>query len=315
MFNALASALAFFYEIWPSYGMSIILFTIAIMVLLTPLSIKSTRSMIRMQRLQPEMKKLQTKYKDDREALNREMMAFYSANNINPFSSCLPMLIQLPVFIVLFRVLRGLTHTDANGQFDPKYLSPSSSMYQALKGSTQMMSFGMDLSKSAIHELKTDGLVTALPYFVLVALVAGTQWYQQRQISGRQGAVATNPQQQMMTKILPFIIVPFALEFPAALVLYYVTSNLVRVGQQALLTREPGRAAIVIPPPGGTGAEAKPKPVRPKSSQAHGTRPNRGPSRPSSQNRPPGTNGGRPLADLPTQHPELSTSQRKRKRK
>src|ERR1700750_134591 len=153
MFNALASALAFFYEVWPSYGMSIILFTIAIMIVLTPLSIKSTRSMIRMQRLQPEMKKLQVKYKDDREALNREMMAFYSANNINPFSSCLPMLLQLPVFIVLFKVLRGLTHTDANGQFDPKYLSPSSSMYQALKGSTQMMSFGMDLSKSALSEL------------------------------------------------------------------------------------------------------------------------------------------------------------------
>ena len=108
MFDALAGALAFFYTLWPSYGGSIFLFTVAIMLVLTPLSIKSTRSMIRMQRVQPELKKLQTKYKDDREALNREMMAFYSANNINPFSSCLPLLLQMPVFIVLFRVLRDM---------------------------------------------------------------------------------------------------------------------------------------------------------------------------------------------------------------
>jgi YidC/Oxa1 family membrane protein insertase len=107
MFDALAGFLAFFYKYWPSYGGAIFLFTVAIMLVLTPLSIKSTRSMIRMQRVQPELKKLQTKYKDDREALNREMMAFYSANNINPFSSCLPLLLQMPVFIVLFRVLRG----------------------------------------------------------------------------------------------------------------------------------------------------------------------------------------------------------------
>src|SRR3954452_1752054 len=101
--------LAFFYDLWPSYGMAIVLFTLAIMLVLTPLSIKSTRSMIAMQRLQPEMKRLQQKYKNDRETLNKEMMAFYQANNINPFSSCLPLLLQMPVFIVLYRVLRGLS--------------------------------------------------------------------------------------------------------------------------------------------------------------------------------------------------------------
>src|ERR1700712_2704003 len=140
MFDALASILAFFYNIWPSFGGSIFLFTVAIMLVLTPLSIKSTRSMIRMQRVQPELKKLQTKYKDDREALNREMMAFYSANQINPFSSCLPLLLQMPVFIVLFRVLHGLTRTDSTGHFNPKYLDKDSSLAIALRGSTRMMS-------------------------------------------------------------------------------------------------------------------------------------------------------------------------------
>ncbi|MGD9797017.1 MAG: YidC/Oxa1 family membrane protein insertase [Acidimicrobiia bacterium] len=252
MFDALAGALAFFYDVWPSYGGAIFLFTIAIMVALSPLSIKSTRSMIRMQRVQPELKKLQTMYKDDRETLNREMMAFYQANNINPFSSCLPLLLQMPVFFVLFQVLQGLTKKDDTGHFDPRYLSEDSALASALRASTKMMSFGMDLSKSALTELKDEGLVTALPFFVLVVLVAGTQWYQQRQISGRRGAVAINPQQQMMTKILPFIIVPFALSFPAGLVVYYVTSNLVRVGQQALVTQLENRSSapdIVIPPP------------------------------------------------------------------
>ena len=97
MFDFLAKAIAFFYDLWPSYGMAIVLFTIAIYLVLTPLTIKSTRSMIAMQRVQPELKKLQVQYKDDKEGLQREMMAFYQANNINPFSSCLPLLLQMPV--------------------------------------------------------------------------------------------------------------------------------------------------------------------------------------------------------------------------
>jgi YidC/Oxa1 family membrane protein insertase len=109
MFDFLARTIAFFYDLWPSYGMAIVLFTIAIYLVLTPLTIKSTRSMIAMQRVQPELKKLQTQYKDDKETLQREMMAFYQANNINPFSSCLPLLLQMPIFFVLFQVLNGLT--------------------------------------------------------------------------------------------------------------------------------------------------------------------------------------------------------------
>ena len=139
MFDFLAKALAFFYGVWPSYGGAIVLFTLAIMAVLSPLSIKSARSMIRMQRVQPELKKLQTKYKDDREALNREMMAFYSANNINPFSSCLPLLLQMPVFIVLFRVLRGLTRTDSTGHFNPKYLDKTSSLAIASRSSRKVL--------------------------------------------------------------------------------------------------------------------------------------------------------------------------------
>jgi YidC/Oxa1 family membrane protein insertase len=264
MFDALAKALAFFYTLWPSYGGSILLFTLAIMLVLTPLSIKSTRSMIKMQRVQPELKRLQAQYKGDREALNREMMAFYQANNINPFSSCLPMLLQMPVFIVLYRVLHGLTQKGKGNFFNPRYLNHNSDLYKALSHSTKMMSFGIDLSKSALTELNAGGLIKALPFFVMIALVAATAWYQQRQIAGRNPNAAMNPQQQMVGKIVPFIFVPITLSIPAGVVIYFVVSNLVRVGQQGLVTKlefgEGGSQTEIIkptpstPPPKSSGA-------------------------------------------------------------
>jgi YidC/Oxa1 family membrane protein insertase len=238
MFDFLAGVIAFFYDLWPSYGMAIVLFTLAIMLVLTPLSIKSTRSMIAMQRVQPELKKLQTKYKDDKEALQREMMAFYQANNINPFSSCLPLLLQMPVFFVLFRVLRGLTgKTDSDGHFVPSYLHKDSDLYQALRHTRQMVSWGMDLSHSASKALANEGVVKAMPFLILVGLVVLTSWFQQRQIQGRNPSAAANPQQQMIAKVMPFIFVPISFGLPAGVVIYFVVSNAVRIGQQAIVTR------------------------------------------------------------------------------
>lgn len=271
MFDALAKALAFFYDLWPSYGGAILLLTLVIMLVLSPLSIKSTRSMIKMQRIQPELKRLQAQYKGDREALNREMMAFYQANNINPFSSCLPMLLQMPVFIVLYRVLSGLTRKSGS-TFDPKYLDRDSSLYKALNGATKMMSWGIDLSRSALTELKDSGVVKALPFFVLIALVAATAWYQQRQIAGRNPNAAANPQQQMIGKLMPFIFVPITLSIPAGVVIYFVVSNLVRVGQQALVTRlefgEGGRSSTIVSP---TPASPPPKPPGAKGTSGRTT--------------------------------------------
>jgi YidC/Oxa1 family membrane protein insertase len=265
VFQFLADALAFFYDIWPSYAGAIVLFTLAIMLVLSPLAIKSTRSMIRMQRLQPEMKKLQAKYKDDREALNREMMAFYKANNVNPFSSCLPLLLQMPVFIVLYRVLHGLTQTGSDGTFDPKYLDHGSSLYQDLSATDKMMSWGMDLSKSAVQELQDRGVLVAIPYILLVGIVVVTSFVQQRQIQGRNPNAAANPQQQMIGRILPFIFIPISISLPAGVVVYFAVSNLVRVGQQALVTKLEfsGKDDDGKHPPKVREAEATPKEPRP----------------------------------------------------
>lgn len=271
MFDFLAGAIAFFYQLWPSYGMAIVLFTLAIYLVLTPLTVKSTRSMIAMQRVQPELKKLQTKYKDDKETLQKEMMAFYQANNINPFSSCLPLLLQMPIFIVLFRVLRGLTKVGDDKTFNPSYLDHQSALYQALDKSKQMVSWGIDLAHSASKTLSDDGIVKALPFLVLVGLVVLTSWFQQRQIAGRNPNAAANPQQQMIGKIMPFIFVPISFGLPAGVVLYFVTSNLVRVGQQALVTKlEFGKNRDLGPGTSENGAKPKdsPPPAKPAAAVA-----------------------------------------------
>src|SRR5947199_8408620 len=124
-FAPLAEALAFFYQLVPNYGIAIAMLTLAVMIVLTPLTLKGTRSMMVLQALQPEMKKIQAQYKDDRQKLNEELLKFYKENNINPLGGCLPLLIQLPVFIILYNVLRGLTRNtvvvaDGRQVFDPK---------------------------------------------------------------------------------------------------------------------------------------------------------------------------------------------------
>ena len=108
-FELVAGLLGWLYALTNSYGLAIILLTVFVMLLITPLNLKSTRSMLEMQRLQPELRRIQTQYKDDRERQQQEMMAFYKEHNINPLGGCLPMLLQAPIFLILYRVLRGIT--------------------------------------------------------------------------------------------------------------------------------------------------------------------------------------------------------------
>src|ERR1043166_8421929 len=130
MFHAIAkpmaSLLAFFYQLIPNYGVAIVLLTVVVMIVLTPFTVKSTRSMLAMQRLQPEMKRLQQQHKNDRQALNEAMMAFYKEHNVNPLSGCLPLLLQMPVFFGLYEAIRGLTHNP------PRDLSHSTTLFKAL---------------------------------------------------------------------------------------------------------------------------------------------------------------------------------------
>ena len=118
LFELFGLILAGLYAIWPNYGFAITGLTVIIMLALTPITVKSTKSMLAMQRLQPEMKKLQAKYKgpENREDLNREMMRLYKENGTSPFGACLPSLLQMPFLIVLYTLIRGLSTTVSRGQ-------------------------------------------------------------------------------------------------------------------------------------------------------------------------------------------------------
>src|SRR3954469_20227909 len=236
-FAPFANLLAFFYNFWPSYGGAIALLTLTVMVVLTPLTLKGTRSMMTLQALQPEMKKIQAQYKDDRQKLNEELLKFYKENNINPLGGCLPLLVQLPVFIILYQVLRGLTNVGANGNFDPKYISHSSKLYKDLSQTNEMISWGMALSKSVTKVMSESGFLHALPIMIMIILVAATSLLQQKQISGRNPAAASNPQQQMLMKLGPIMLTFISIVYPAGLVVYLLISNVYRVGQQALISR------------------------------------------------------------------------------
>ncbi len=227
LYNALGAVLAFFYAIVPNEGVAIILLTITVMLVLFPLTAKSARSMLAMQRLQPEIKKLQAKHKGDRQKLNEEMMKLYQENKVNPLGGCLPLLVQFPVFISLFHVLRSTAATVPTG----------SQLYKDILAAkpSGLTFLGMDLSLKATDS--HSSLWVALPYYILVGAVFLTGFLQSRQ-SQRNTPPGANPQMQMITKVLPIAFGAFSLFFPAGLVLYFLVSNLWRLGQQELIMRK-----------------------------------------------------------------------------
>ncbi len=239
----LAAVLAFFYDLVPNYGIAIVLLTIAMMIVLTPLTIKQTRSMLVMQKLQPQLKRLQETHKNDRQALNEAVMALYKEHNASPLGGCLPMLLPLPVFFALLKVLEGLSRT-IRGQSVPKYLHTGSKMFtDIVHAHGKLDAFGMDLAKSASNAGGT--FAHKSPYFVLLLLMIGTQYYQQRQLTSRNPQAAQQPGQAMM-KFLPLFFGLISIRFPAGVVIYWTVSNMVRIFQQwAMYRYDPKVKALV----------------------------------------------------------------------
>ncbi|MGH9307599.1 MAG: membrane protein insertase YidC [Acidimicrobiales bacterium] len=244
----MAGLLAYFYQLVPNYAMAITLLTLAVMLVLAPLTVKSTRSMLAMQRLQPEMKKLQAKYKGDRQKLNEEMMAFYKEHAISPLGGCLPMILQLPVFFIMYDVIQGLTHV-VNGHPSPRYIGHSTLLYHHLvAGGGQMQSLGIDLAKSitSVH----GGLARTLPFIGLVALAVILQYVQMRQMNGRNPQANANPQAAMLQKIMPIVFVFIYISIPAGVNIYFVISSLFRIGQQELMYRFDPKVNVAVQPGG-----------------------------------------------------------------
>jgi YidC/Oxa1 family membrane protein insertase len=262
--------LAGLYAIWPNYGFAIAGLTIIIMLALTPITVKSTRSMIAMQRLQPELKKLQAKYKgpENRELLNQEMMKLYKENGTSPFGACLPPLLQMPFLIVLYSLIRDLSKTTATNS---EYLPSGSQMHQALVASHGHMPwwFGMDLSTSP---LSGHGFPGILPYLGLIAIAVFLQYYQMKQMNSRNPqAAAANPQMQTMQKIFPIAFGAIYLKVPAGATIYMVVSSAMRILTQEVMFRSGMVTAVVAEREIGSAKdekkeekkELKPPPTKP----------------------------------------------------
>ena len=217
LYSGLGNLIAFFYGVIPSYGFAIVMLTIAVRTILIPLTAKQVKSQRAMQLLQPELKKLQAKYKGDRQKLNEEMMNLYKSHKANPLAGCLPLILQMPLFIVLYRLIIDLS------KIPPKHIPLDSELYRALVASQgKLESFGMDLAEKPQTVL---GLL-------LVAAVVGTGYIQQKQMTARMPKDSINPQMQMVTKIFPVFFGLISLSVPAGVVVYFVVSNLWQMGQQ-----------------------------------------------------------------------------------
>lgn len=237
LYSAISWLLAFYYSLIPNYAVAISLLTLTVMVVIVPLTLKGTRSMIVMQQHQPQLNKIKAQHKNDRVAQQQAMTAYMRENGLSPLGGCLPMIIPFPIFLVLYEVVRGLTNIGPNHQPSPKYIGHTTLLYENLvHAGGKMVSFGIDLARSPTSA--HGGFVAALPYWVMVLIAIALQYLQFRQMSSRNPqAAGGNPQVQQMQKFMPLIFGVIYIEFPAAVNVYFIVSTIFRIGQQSLMYR------------------------------------------------------------------------------
>jgi YidC/Oxa1 family membrane protein insertase len=195
----------------PSYGLAIILMTIAIKMLLYPLTVKQVKSMKAMQDIQPKMKALQEKYKDNKEKLSKEMAELYKTAGVNPVAGCLPLIVQMPILIAIFYAIREYEYVGDTG-----FLWLHSLTF-------------VDPTKEASFTNPSD------PFYILPILSALTTYIQQKQTT----ADVSNAQNKMMMVFMPIFIGYITITFPAGLGIYWVVGNLVQIAQQWWMYRKP----------------------------------------------------------------------------
>jgi YidC/Oxa1 family membrane protein insertase len=258
---AVAWALARIYGIIPNYAVAIAILTVIIMALLTPLTVKSTRSMVAMQKLQPELKRLQQKYKgpEHRTELNEEMMRLYREEGVNPATGCITGLLQAPFLFILYSVIRGLSQTllAVNGKVNcgsyvpklsssfnglvscPRNIPSSSKMFFDITNAHPagaMLAWGMNL---ALKPFSHHGSIwAAIPFYGLVIVAVGVQYFQMSQLNRRnQNKSQMSSQMLMFQRITPILFAYIYFIVPAAAVVYMVFSSLIRILTQDLIFR------------------------------------------------------------------------------
>ena len=229
--DASEAILKFWEGLTGSWGVAIILLTFTIRLAILPLTFKGVKSMQKLQVLQPEMKKIQERFKDDRQRMNQEMMKFYQENKVNPLSSCLPLALQLPFFLSLF------------------YLFRSDEFQEQDLGGSEPFLFIPDLAQP----LTEHPAILVL----MVGLYVGTQL-----VASLITMVGGDKTQQRLMLALPFVFTIFIIQFEAGLIVYWITTNVWTIGQQLVVRKLYPKPAVLAE----TGADEKgtSKPARGK---------------------------------------------------
>ncbi len=228
-----------------SWGWSIIALTVVVRALLLPLAFKQMHSTQKLQQVAPQMKAIQAKYKDDKQRQQQEIMKFYKENGINPFASLLPLVAQIPVFIGLYYTLRTRLREDICPGLQAAYrhayaLHHNIPLHEAA-GQTVACHGLNGSSWLFIHDLTNTA--TGLTLVVLIVLYVGTQLASSLMMQ----APTMDQTQRRMMLLLPLFFVIFIINFPAGLILYWITTNTWTMAQQWVIRRRIGPVVPVTP--------------------------------------------------------------------
>ncbi len=270
LITLVTNLLTILYGFTHNYGVAIILLTILIRLILYPLMQKQMVSMREMQKIQPLMKAVQDKYKDDKERLNKELMALYKEHKVNPMGGCLPLLIQMPILILLFQTLRVFKYYIPNTEIIDGGFLWIANQVEIMKDGLPVMVGGLAAPEHLIG--LGDGIFGIEYIGILPFLVAGSMYIQQKMTStggtsaGKDGGSSAQTQ-KMMTIMMPLLIGFMSFSLPSGLTLYWFTSTLLGIGQQYLINM---KAPVIAETPKEIvlGKEEKPtdkKPEKPVS--------------------------------------------------
>ncbi len=225
-----------------NYGVAIILLTIFIRLILYPLMQKQMVSMREMQKIQPLMKAVQEKYKNDKERLNKELMALYKEHKVNPMGGCLPLLIQMPILILLFQTLRVFKYHIPNTEIIDGGFLWIANQYNVMENGELVAKAGLALSERLIT-LPGSGIF-GIEYIGILPFLVGVTMYIQQKMTSTGGTAAgkdggsSQQTQKMMTIMMPLMIGFMSFSLPSGLTLYWFTSTLLGIGQQYLINKK-----------------------------------------------------------------------------
>lgn len=327
MLNPLYKAVAFclvhiYYALSPIFGsgtgaswaLSIVLLTLAMRIVLIPLFVKQIKLQRQMQVMQPKIKELQAKYKNDREKLNQELMALYREHGTNPLMGCLPLLLQFPIFIGLFHILNAIKPRLVHGNYTFQGIHVPGFPSSLIESAARAKIFGVPIASdfTASHKLLTflhaSSTSTRILVVILIVAMGATTFVTQRQLLGRSasGGGEMAQQQKILMYVLPFFFLIFGFRFQLGVLLYWVSSNLWSMGQQQIVIRRMEAGAV-----GAAGAKP---PDGPNLGPRPGQRPSAPPPPPAQPPQPSGPAGGAPPpASVGARRPGGSRNRRNRR--